>query len=266
MQEPKKRTFIGLLLATLTLLCGAGYVIWWIPQVGLRNIHPLLPAIFMVVVAGALSFVAFGVLLLIITLLRGREIFLAQRLRWVVVKVLFPMMVLVGRLFGMSRDSVQQSFIAVNNQLVRSNVRGVKPDRLLILLPHCIQLNDCNIKITGDVHRCKGCGRCEIKDLVAISDRHSIDLSVATGGTLARRIIKEKRPKAIIAVACERDLTSGIVDSYPLPVIGILNQRPFGPCVNTTVDMKDVREALEFMVGEKGDDTQSDVEAVADNA
>jgi len=245
MQEPKKRSFIGLLIATLTLMFAAGYVIWWIPQVGLRNIHPLLPDIFMAVVFGALSVVAVGVFLLIFTLLRGREIVFGQRLRWVVVKVLLPLMVPVGRIFGMSRDSVQQSFIAVNNQLVRSNLHGIKPDRLLILLPHCIQLTDCNIKITGDVHRCKGCGKCGIKELVATSDRFGIDLSVATGGTLARRIIKEKRPKAIIAVACERDLTSGIVDSYPLPVIGILNDRPYGPCVNTRVDMRDVKEAIE---------------------
>ncbi len=255
MQEPKKRTFIGLLITTLLLLFAAGYVIWWIPQVGLRNIHPLLPAISMAVVVGVLGFIAFGVFLLILTLIRGKEIFLAQRLRWVVVKVLFPLMIIVGRLLGMSRDKVQQSFIAVNNQLVRSNLGSVRPDRLLILLPHCIQLNDCNVKITGDVHRCKGCGKCEIKDLVAIADKNGVDLSVATGGTLARRIIKEKRPKAIIAVACERDLTSGIVDSYPLPVIGILNDRPFGPCINTRVDMKDVIEALEFFVGAKHEST-----------
>jgi len=253
MQEPKKRTFISLLITTLLLLFGAGYVIWWVPQVGLKNIHPALPAVLMAIVLGLLTFVSSGVFLLILTLIRGKEIFLAQRLRWVVVKVLFPLMIPVGRLFGLSRDSVQQSFIAVNNQLVRSNVGAVKPDRLLILLPHCIQLTDCNIKITGDVHRCKGCGKCGIKDLVAVADKKGIDLSVATGGTLARRIIKEKRPKAIIAVACERDLTSGIVDSYPLPVIGILNGRPNGPCINTTVDMKDVIEALEYFVGDKSE-------------
>jgi hypothetical protein len=249
MREPKKRVFISLLITTLALLIGAGYLIWWVPQVGLKNIHPMLPMLFTVVVFGVLAFIAFGVLLLIITLVKGREIFLAQRLRWVVVKILFPLMVPVGRLFGLSRDKVQQSFIAVNNQLVRSNIGDVKPDRLLILLPHCIQINECNIKITGDVHRCKGCGKCEIKDLVSIADKCGVALSVATGGTLARRIIKEKRPKAIIAVACERDLTSGIVDSYPLPVIGILNDRPYGPCLNTSVDLNDVREALEFLVG-----------------
>jgi hypothetical protein len=264
MQEPRKRTFIGLLLATLTLMFVAGYVLWWIPQVGLRNIHPILPSLLMAVVFGALSVVAVGVFLLIITLIRGKEIIMAHWLRWVVVKVLLPLMVPVGRLFGMSRDSVQQSFIGVNNQLVRSNIGGIKPDRLLILLPHCVQLTDCGIRITGDAHRCKRCGKCEIKGLVEIADANGIDLSVATGGTLARRIIKEKRPKVIIAVACERDLTSGIVDSYPLPVIGILNDRPNGPCVNTRVDLNDVREALELFVGEVAEPAPAD--PVATNA
>jgi len=45
-------------------------------------------------------------------------------------------------------------------------------------------------------------------------------------------------------VACERDLTSGIKDCYPLPVIGILNERPFGPCFNTIVDVSKIDAAL----------------------
>ena len=253
MQEPKKRVFISLLIVTMALLFGAGFVLWWVPQVGLRNIHPLLPHVVTALIFGVLGFIAFGVFLLIVTLIRGKEIFLGSRLRWVVIKIVFPLMVPVGRLFGLSRDRVQQSFIAVNNQLVRSDVGRLKADRLLILLPHCIQTTECNIKITGDVHRCKGCGKCEIKELVELADGSGVDLSVATGGTLARRIITEKRPKAIIAVACERDLTSGIVDSYPLPVIGILNDRPFGPCVNTRVDMRDVKEALSFFLGPRRD-------------
>ena len=67
---------------------------------------------------------------------------------------------------------------------------------------------------------------------------------MATGGTLARRIIVENRPEAIVAVACELDLTTGILDSYPLPVIGILNERPHGPCINTKVDIQKVKDAI----------------------
>ncbi|WP_242864780.1 DUF116 domain-containing protein [Youngiibacter fragilis] len=50
----------------------------------------------------------------------------------------------------------------------------------------------------------------------------------------------------IIAVACERDLSSGIQDTYPLPVYGILNKRPKGPCLDTLVPLKQVEKALEY--------------------
>jgi hypothetical protein len=111
-------------------------------------------------------------------------------------------------------------------------------------LPQCIQNFDCDIKITGNVLNCKRCGKCEIRDLIELAERYKVKIAVATGGTLARRIIVNMRPKAIVAVACELDLTSGIKDTYPIPVMGILNQRPNGPCYNTSVDIADVKEAL----------------------
>ena len=61
---------------------------------------------------------------------------------------------------------------------------------------------------------------------------------------MARQAVKNARPKAIVAVACERDLTSGIQDVFPLPVLGVLNERPNGPCFNTRADMHKVEEAI----------------------
>jgi hypothetical protein len=120
----------------------------------------------------------------------------------------------------------------------------------LILLPHCIQDFDCEIKITGNIRNCRGCGKCEIKDLIELSDQYGLKIAVATGGTLARRIVLENRPEAIVAVACELDLTTGIQDAYPIPVIGILNERPNGPCINTKADIEKVRRAiLDFVEG-----------------
>ncbi len=71
---------------------------------------------------------------------------------------------------------------------------------------------------------------------------------MATGGTSARKIIKDKRPGAVLAIACERDLTSGIQDMAGiLPVLGVVNQRPEGPCHNTRVDLQKVEDALRFI-------------------
>ncbi len=56
----------------------------------------------------------------------------------------------------------------------------------------------------------------------------------------------EIKPEAIVAVACERDLSSGVIDTYPLPILGIVNERPFGPCFNTRVKIDRVKEAINF--------------------
>ena len=73
---------------------------------------------------------------------------------------------------------------------------------------------------------------------------------------MARKIVVEKKPKVIIGVACERDLTSGIQDSYPIPVFGIFNRRPFGPCFDTDVDLEMVEKGIVTFLGHKAGETE----------
>ena len=243
-KAPQKRLFVGLMGLTCLLVVGIIYLGWWVPTKGLANIHPDLPRV-AGMVFGVLSGIAlFGTLLLVLTTALGKDILFTKFMRGVVIKCLLPMIELIGRLCGIPKDTIRQSFVAMNNSLVISQRLKIKPDRILILLPHCLQLFDCEIKVTGDINKCVRCGRCDIMGLAELAQRYNVDISVATGGTLARKVIIEKRPKLVLAVACERDLTSGIKDCYPLPVIGVLNDRPFGPCFNTRVDVEKLDEAL----------------------
>jgi hypothetical protein len=229
---------------TCILLVGLIYLGWWIPTMGLANIHPDLPRL-TGMVFGVLSGLALlGTVLLVLTTALGKDILFTKFMRGVVIRFLLPLIEQMGRLCGISKDTIRQSFVAMNNSLVASQRLKIKPDRILILLPHCLQLFDCEIKVTGDIGKCVRCGRCDIMGLADLAERFQVDISVATGGTLARKVIIEKRPKLVLAVACERDLTSGIKDCYPLPVIGVLNDRPFGPCFNTKVDVAKIEDAL----------------------
>jgi uncharacterized protein len=246
--KPRKRLFVALMGVTCLLIVGGIYLLWWIPTRGLANIHPDLPRI-VGLVFGVLSGVALlGTLLLVLTTALGKDIFLTRFMRGVVIRFLLPVIEFIGKAIGISKDTIRQSFIAMNNSLVQSQRLLVKADRILILLPHCLQLFDCEIKVTGDINKCIRCGRCDIKGLAELAQKYQIDISVATGGTLARKVIIEKRPKLVVAVACERDLTSGIKDCYPLPVIGVLNDRPFGPCFNTKVDVEKIDQALQAVL------------------
>ena len=101
------------------------------------------------------------------------------------------------------------------------------------------------VVITGQIDLSVG-------SMLALAHKYGCSFAVATGGTLARQMVKQARPKAIVAVACERDLTSGIQDVFPLPVLGVLNERPFGPCFNTRVDINKLEAAiLTFMDDEE---------------
>jgi len=245
---PRKRLFVALMGFTCLLIIGIIYLFWWIPTVGLANIHASLPKI-SAALFSILSLVALlGTLLLVLTTALGKDILFTRFMRGVVIKFLLPVIETIGKLLGISKDTIRQSFVAMNNSLVISQKYKLKPDRLLILLPHCLQLFDCEIKVTGDINKCVRCGRCDIRGLAELAQKYRIDISVATGGTLARKVIIEKRPKLVLAVACERDLTSGIKDCYPLPVIGILNDRPFGPCFNTKVDVAKIDAALQAVL------------------
>ncbi|MBW2284440.1 MAG: DUF116 domain-containing protein [Deltaproteobacteria bacterium] len=255
---PSKGTFIVLLLISCLVLVALAFVLWWVPYKGLSNIHRGLPLGLAIVFGAFVLFGLGGALTLVFTIVRGKNLFFNRRIRGVVIRVLFPLLVAIGKIVGIGKDRVQRSFVAINNQLVLAETKHVAPDKLLILLPHCLQYHDCAVRITGNVANCQACGRCKIKDLAALSDRFGVPVAVATGGTLARRIVVEKKPEVIIGVACERDLTSGIQDSYPIPVYGILNRRPFGPCYDTDVDLALVEKGiLTFLECESGDTERS---------
>ncbi len=242
--RPQKRIFLGLLGVTCLLLTAILGLLWYVPYVGLTRIHPDLPLILGLVFAALLLVVVSGIVILALTVLLGRDLLFSKKLRGVVVKLLLPLMSGVGKLCGVSKDQVRRSFIEINNQLLLAQHPRATADKLLLLMPHCLQFHECQFRITGSTLNCKRCGRCAIKGLAELSEKYGVGLAVATGGTLARRIVVERRPKLIIAVACERDLSSGIQDSYPLPVYGIVNYRPQGPCYDTQVNLEKVEEAL----------------------
>jgi len=163
-------------------------------------------------------------------------------MRGVTLKILYPLCMFAASFKKSKKEAYQRFVINLNNKLVKRE--KLKTKKILLLLPHCLQMSECDIRLTYNIYNCERCGRCEIKDLIHIADENSLKLSIATGGSLARRIISDIQPDAVVAVACENDLSSGIADSYPLPVLGIPNERPCGPCMNTIVDLEKVKDAI----------------------
>ncbi|MFO8033021.1 MAG: DUF116 domain-containing protein [Desulfohalobiaceae bacterium] len=244
----RKRLFIGLLSGTSILIVLVLGLLWAIPIIGLHNIHPWAPWILGLLFLGLILLVLWSSLALVLNIQFKRPLLFSRKIRGVSIKIFLPLMIAVGRLFGISKEKVRASFIRVNNEIVRNEGRRYAPQEILLLMPHCLQNSKCRHRLTYNINNCKRCGECPIAGLLELSENYQIKLAVATGGTIARRIVVQNRPRLILAVACERDLAAGIQDTYPLPVYGILNERPFGPCLDTQVRLEHLKWAIELFI------------------
>jgi uncharacterized protein len=128
----------------------------------------------------------------------------------------------VARLFG-RRDWVEHAAIDVYDTLAERRRRRVGRGELLVLVPRCLSKD-------------------ALDGVLAIAGRYDVPVFVATRGQLARRAIRERRPRAVVAVACERDMMTGLRDvAGKLPVLGLTMRLPNGPCRDATLDL-DVME------------------------
>jgi hypothetical protein len=117
------------------------------------------------------------------------------------------------------RDWVENASVKVYNALALARSVKVGSGELLLLIPRCLS------KETLDA-------------VLQIAGKYGVPVFVATRGQLARRVIRERRPRAVVAVACERDMVSGLHDvAGKVPVLGLTMTLPAGPCKDALLDL-----------------------------
>ncbi|MGH7531295.1 MAG: DUF116 domain-containing protein [Gemmatimonadales bacterium] len=138
---------------------------------------------------------------------------------------------LVARPFR-KRDWVEHAAIDIYNTLAVRRGRKVGTGELLVLIPRCLSKQ-------------------ALDGVLAIAGRYAVPVFVATRGQLARRVIRERRPRAVVAVACERDMMTGLRDvAGKLPVLGLTMRLPNGPCRDAGLDLTQMEQWIRGWVGE----------------
>lgn len=226
-----KRLFFGLTGAYLLLVLGLGTFAWYLIAPRLAQWHSSLPALVLLawLALFAIQFLALGLVALTLLARLPMPRWLSPPVRRLLAHLEGGVFAL-SSLLSLSRDRVAHSFVQVHNALVRINGHRIDPARILILLPRCLTKE-------------------QLKEASNLAGRYGVGVAVVAGGELARQRIRERRPQAVIGVACERDLLSGIRDVRGrLCVLGIPNTRPHGPCKDTRIDLEELRQAVEFYI------------------
>ena len=227
--DEKLSTFLMLAAGAILILIACVELAWYLTKPRIEQLSPLLSTL---IEWSAL------VLALVILILVALESMLLLKFR----KSLFPYTwaeklllsllsksMWLGAKFGISKDRVGNSFIKAHNLIVKSHAKELKADVLLILLPRCLE------KETK-------------REVVERANGRAVHIVTAAGGEEARKAIRQHKPSLIVAIACERDLISGLRDvAEKIPVLAIPNKRPEGPCKNTHLHLADLEDALKFI-------------------
>jgi len=153
---------------------------------------------------------------------------LVKKLSWL---VFLPITVKIAGIFGISRDRIANSFLKFHNDLMLADKVNGNSKNFIILLPRCLSPET-------------------RKRVAEICDGFNHKVFTVFGGDEARAVIFRERPAIVLAVACERDLISGMQDIMTrIPVLGLPNKRPEGPCKNTLMDTEKLAELIEFCAG-----------------
>ena len=128
----------------------------------------------------------------------------------------------------------------------------IVPSDRILLLPHCLRRsNTCQAKY--DLHGLQ-CAECNPDCSINILRREALKygykgVCVAPGGHMAINFVKEYQPKAIVAVACSKELEEGMEEVAKLvhegvaPVIVIIPLMKDG-CLDTEVDDAQALEVI----------------------
>ncbi|MCI0512828.1 DUF116 domain-containing protein [candidate division KSB1 bacterium] len=228
--DAQKRLFIGFAVLALVLFSGFALLFWYLIQPRIWQMSTALAQGIGFVILGGVLLFGFWLFLNILSIILEKNLLLQIFRYEFSFTFLAPMVMRLSQRFGISKDLMANSFIKVNNALTRLAKKHLHTVKLVVLLPHCLQ-------------------RTLRQKLMNLGEKYQIGIYIAPGGSVARKIITDCQPNAVIAVACERDLIAGIQDIFlKIPVIGVPNQRPEGPCKNTLVNFDDVENAIKFFL------------------
>lgn len=215
----------GALVAAMAAVAAALFLLG--PRIGL--VHSAIPRALWIVAGagGALLWIWWGVL--VISYLSRRPILPPKLAEGGLFLRLMRLTSKIADRFGW-RDWVENASVKVYNALAL--VRSVKVGKgeLLLLIPRCLS-------------------RETLDAVLGIAGKYGVPVFVATRGQLARRVIRERRPRAVVAVACERDMVSGLHDvAGKVPVLGLTMTLPAGPCKDARLNLGQLEEWVKAYV------------------
>ncbi len=143
-----------------------------------------------------------------------------------------------------------EDFIEVQNANNLQREKFEKAETKAILIPHCARshmdrqcMADFNPEIPS--YTCNACqDDCLVNNVVKLGKERGYDVYVIPGGSCAEKILRDKKYKAVLGIACgsELKMALGLLRKLDIPGQGVMLTK--NGCANTKLDLESLKQVL----------------------
>jgi hypothetical protein len=146
---------------------------------------------------------------------------------------------------GVEENELLRLYVESKNRSLIKDFASTPYNERVLLLPQCLRSPDCPAELGKYGYECQQCGRCNIAKIIQITKKLGYKGTfILPGGSLAKKILLELKPKASMGVACSKELVLGSFLCEKMGVIGQGVGLVRDGCINTLVDLGTLNDAL----------------------
>jgi len=146
---------------------------------------------------------------------------------------------------GVDEKDLFQLYVKTKNSASREKFASIPYSERILMLPQCLRSRECPAELGEYGYECQECGKCNLKKIIHLAKTLGYKgIFILPGGSIAKKILLEVKPKASLGVACFKELVLGSFLCEKLEVIGQGVALLRDGCVDTIVDWKSLNDAL----------------------
>lgn len=148
-------------------------------------------------------------------------------------------------ILGKDDTHIDELYIKIKNEVNLPRMKEVPKKERALFLSHCLRnTKKCIATMNGFGYECKHCGNCQISEIKQAAEKLGYSVYIVPGGSMVFKIINEKKPRAVIGVACYVELEQAMENAgrINLPNMGVPLLKD--GCKDTAVDVKKVVSML----------------------
>jgi hypothetical protein len=146
---------------------------------------------------------------------------------------------------GVDEKELFQLYVKTKNNASREQFASTPYTERILLLPQCLRYKECPAELGEYGYKCQECGKCNLIKIIHLAKTLGYKGTfILPGGSIAKKIFLEMKPKASIGVACSKELILGSFLCEKLGVIGLGIALLRDGCVNTLVNWRSLNDTI----------------------